>query len=219
MELFNECFKDLVFTRVDEKMDYVIYVAGISTGLGAGVQRYILLFVPKHLAFANQSRIEDLQWQNLQTRQLSYSYRLKKQPWAIPREFKDILLSIKDRKKAHSVYTAADDRFPFEILLLHDAKKKTSFQYHNKLTLTAAIDTFNAVFNYTGEMSQPMYAPGPMMGQSPANMLNPQYGSNTPAALPNIKNWFRAGGDAEYTTSTDFAGSDKGLDDSFELLH
>lgn len=214
MEIFNACFKDLVFTRVDEKQGFVIYGAGIATGLGGGHSRYVLLFVPVHLAFKNQARIYDLPWQNLQTRNLAYSYRLKSQQWVLTRDIPDVLLEIRQRDKSYSTYAA--EGFPFEVLLLHDPKKKTIYQYHNKIMLDAAISTFDAVFNYIGEVHSLLHTSGPAMAPPPVNnpSLMPSAMSSTIDQIPSIKNWFRAGGDANYTSSVDTQNTD----DSFEFV-
>ena len=157
MEIFNACFKNLVFTRVDEKQGYVIYGASIATGLAGGHKQYVLLFVPSHLTFKTQARIHELPWQNLQTRNLIYSYRLKEQSWVLPRNIPNILLEIRSRNKQYSTYSAVG--FPFEILLLHKPKKKTIYQYHNKIMLAAVISTFSAVFNYIGETPSLLHTP------------------------------------------------------------
>ena len=149
MDILNNCFRDIIFTKVDEKNDFGIYGAGIATGLGGGYKSYVLVFVPSEFATQKQSHIHNLQWQNLQTRNLAYSYRLKSQPWVLPDDVPDIMLYVSSRTKEHSVYTSPG--FPFEILLLHDSKKKTIYQYNNKIMLSSALNTFNSVFNYLGE--------------------------------------------------------------------
>ena len=151
-DILNSYFKTLIFTKIEEKEGFTVYGAGISSGLGAGKQRYILLFVPQHLATKNRAKINELQWKNLQTRELQYSYNMRKQAWKMDRDAKDIILEVKDRNKKYSTYIASGgEYFPFEILLLHNPKKKTIFQYRNRLTLSAAIEMFNSVFNYIGE--------------------------------------------------------------------
>lgn len=216
MDAFNSYFKDLIFTRVDEKQGFVVYGAGIATGLGGGYMHYVLLFVPSHLAFKTQSRINELPWQNLQTRNLTYSYRLKSQPWVMPRDIPDVLLEVKSRNKQYSTYISDD--IPFEILLLHDSKKKTIYQYNNKINLSAAINTFNGVFNYIGEVPSILHTIGPATAPPPVNpppVQNP--GMLQSLNVPSIGNWFRAGGDAEYTSKVS-ADSTSNLDDSYELL-
>jgi hypothetical protein len=165
MEVINSYFKDLIFTRVDEKQGFIVYGAGLASGLAGGIIRYVLLFVPKHYATKNQAHISELKWQNIQTRELPYSYRLKRQVWVIPRGSDDILLHIKDRTKTHSEFYA--EGLPFEILLLHNPKKKTLLQYHDKITLTAAIETFNMVCSYTGGYFS---APPPIHSAPPQNI-------------------------------------------------
>jgi hypothetical protein len=147
MELINEYFKDLVFTKVvEDKEGYSIYGAGIHSNMGGDKMRYVLAFVPVIYAKKRQSHLKDLMWKNLQTRTLTNSYKLKQQSWKIPREVPDFLFSIVDRKKEYSRYEC--EEIPFEILLLHNPKKKSEYQYRNKLMLSAAIDIFETLINY-----------------------------------------------------------------------
>lgn len=147
MEYINAYFKDLIFTKVvDNKEGYAIYGAGISSGIGGGKMRYVLLFVPVEESYRKRGKIEELRWKNLQTRALGDSYKLKPQRWNIPRDVPDFLLSVQTRSKNYSTYT--NPEIPFEILLLHNPRKKTEYQYRNKLMLSAAIDMFETIINY-----------------------------------------------------------------------
>jgi hypothetical protein len=139
---------------VDSKSGFVIYGAGISSGLGGGYMRYILLFVPEHEASKEQVSIREVRWQNLQTRGLTYSYRLKPQAWTIPREAPDVLLRAVSRVKPHTSYCLVqpEDGESIEVLLLNDSKKKTIYQYPEKITLTAAVETFECVINRVNEV-------------------------------------------------------------------
>lgn len=196
MDVINSYFKNLVFTKVDEKQGFIIYGAGVASGLGGGSKRYVLLFVPSHLAFTNRGRITDLPWQNLQTRQLTYSYRMKSQHWALQRDTSDFILEVKERHKNYSSYACRD--LPFEILLLHDPQKKTLYQYRNRLTLAAALGMFNTVVNYVGETAPLMYMNTPDVAPPPVRQV--------PDRLPHFGNWF---GSQSETNE---------IDDSYELL-
>jgi len=224
MDIFNQIFKDLVFTIVDEKQGYTIYGAGLASGLGGGTRRYVLLFVPNHLAIKKQARIHELAWQNLQTRQLSYSYKLKQQYWSPPRE-DDIILGITSRSKTSSMYSCVDPNvsFPFEILLLHDPKKKSSLQYRDKLTLLSAINMFNSVFNYTGQISPLVYTSGPNQTPPLANPIPPQnqfiQKIKSIPEIPSIQNWFGSSGVLPNTRgSSSSYQQNEVTDDSFDIL-
>lgn len=172
MDLLNEYIKTLIFTRVDDKQGYAIYGAGIAGMFGGGKQRYILLFVPIHLATTNQARASDLPWQNLQTRNLTYSYRLKKQSWNPPQELPNPQFQVTERNNKYSIYHGPEG-FPFEVLLLHDPKKKTKYQYHNHLSLYGVLETFNSVVNYIGEPQTPI-----------GHQNQPTYQDHQPLPLP-----------------------------------
>jgi len=193
MDLVNKYLEALQFTRVEDKQGYAIYGAGIAGMFGAGNQRYILLFVPFHLAVTNRARASDLPWQNLQTRNLQYSYRLKKQPWNPPQSLPNPQFQVTERKNKHSSYVGPPG-FPFEVLLLHDPKKKTKFQYNNHLSLYGVLESFNSVLNYTGA------PPVPQNYQS-----NPSY--QPLVQLPSLVNF------SDYEQSSGSAP-----DDQFELL-
>lgn len=159
MEIINQYFKNLLFTKVVEnKEGYAIYGAGISSGIGGGKMRYVLLFVPVSEAKLHQGKITELRWKNLQTRTLEDSYKLKTQRWIMPSNIPDYLIFIKNRNAKCSTYTIPD--IPFEILLLHNPRKKTEYQYRNKMTLSAAIDMFETIINYKEpEISYPFIPP------------------------------------------------------------
>ena len=182
MDIINHFFSKLVFTKVEEKTTeqgtrFFVYGAGVKGSLGNG-RRYVLLFVPYHLAIQRQAKIHELPWQNLQTRTLGEdAYRLKIQQWTLPRDAPDILLQVIRRNSHHSEYVGYVPNphgpqyppldFPFEILLLHNRKKKTKYQYNDRLMLSTAIDTFNAVFNHTGETGYLQAGTSPAMSASP----------------------------------------------------
>jgi hypothetical protein len=203
MDLLNSYFSNLVFSRIEEKEGFVMYGACIATGLGGGKRRYILLFVPNYLAVKNKSRIGNLKWQNLQSREITHSYDLPMQQWSIKRDAKDILLEVEKREKDSSSYKVSTDNqididFPFEILLLHDPKKKTKFQYRNRLTLTGAIELFNCVFNYTGNQHE---------------IGNNQIGNNQIGNNQIGNKW------ANPLVMRSWADNKNNIDDSFELIH
>ncbi len=157
MNLLNRYFSNLIFTRIEDKQGYSIYGACVASMMGGGFKNYVLVFVPVHLAIKSRARISELPWKNLQTRKIQYGYRLKMQKWKGPPDgVPDILLRVSKRNKRYSEYISDDPNFPFEILLLHESKKKTRYQYNNKIMLSTALESFNSVFNYIGKQS-PMY--------------------------------------------------------------
>ena len=160
MEVINSYFKGLTFTRVDEKQtdgqNFTVYGAGVTGLYGDGYSRYVLLFVPSHLAIKTRAKIFELPWETLQTRSLKYSYKLRQQPWGPPRGLIDPVLQIYKREKTHSTYYGPQT-FPFEILLLHDPRKKTLIQYYDKMRVSSALETFSSVFVYRGNIPPMQY--------------------------------------------------------------
>ena len=165
MDVINKYFNQLVFTRLEEKrtpsgQTFFIYGAGIEGMFEDGKSRYVLLMVPTHLSIKAQARINELPWDNLQTRRLHYSYRLKKQPWKPSRDLQDVPLHVTKREQRHSIYKCPQ-AFPFEVLLLHDPRKKSKYQFHNKIRLSAALETFASSIKYTGQVSPMIYTSPP----------------------------------------------------------
>jgi len=138
------------------------------------------------LAIFNHARASELPWKNLQTRNLQYSYNLKKQSWKPPQELPNPLFRVTKRKNEHSTYSGPPN-FPFEVLLLHDLKKKTKYQYHNSLSLYGILESFNSVFDYVGEplinqrFSTPVQTLPPLVNNLP--LLN--YGQSSDGVITN----------------------------------
>ena len=148
MDLVNSYFDTLIFLLKERRQGYDIYVSKISSGL-AGHSRYVILYSKHGLMFKSKARITEIPWETLQTRTLqSIAYDIPEQAWRIPYNKSDILLTVSTREQQYSQYS--NPSFPFEVLLLNDPKKKTIYQYNNKIMLSAAIDTFNLLLRYTG---------------------------------------------------------------------
>ena len=66
------------------------------------------------------------------------------------------MFSIIERKQNYSIYTPTDtNQFPFELVMMHNPKKKTIYQYPNNMNLHWAIDQFQTVFNYNASRNLP----------------------------------------------------------------
>jgi len=144
MNILNAHFKNLLFSIVEERDGYTIYGAGIQSQL-AGKKRYALLFVKSQFATKKQAYIHELPYENLQTRELAYSYNLRLQPFVPSQKAPDPLFEYIQRNKEKTVYRSQG--IPLQIELLHDPKKSTMYQYNNKITLSAALGMFNTVIN------------------------------------------------------------------------
>ena len=148
MEIINDYFRTLIFTKVDTKDNFCIYAAGIYTGLAGEAKRYIIIFVHESKSYKQRGNIYDFEWVSIQTRELPGSYRLNKQYWKLDRDLPDLKLSIVTREQDKSIYSFIDSSIYFlKCELIHNPKKKTIYQYHNKITLSGAIETFNMVIS------------------------------------------------------------------------
>jgi hypothetical protein len=165
MEILNNYFKNLIFTYIEEKQGYAVYVAAISTYTSADEMKYVLAFVPSHLGIQNNCRLHELPWKNLQTRICPKSaYKVRAQHWKSPVNSIDISFKIVSRADKYSKYCVDNDKrrnkydrndsidptFPYEVLMVHNPKKHTVFQFPNKMNLDFTIDQFRTIFNYVG---------------------------------------------------------------------
>lgn len=156
MEVINKYFESLVFTKLEEKRSeegqaFFLYGAKVHGRFEDGTSRYVFLLVPSHLSIKSKAKIHELPWENLQTRRLKVDYKLITQSWRPERGIEDVLLYVQRREKRYSVY-AGSPSFPFEILLIHDPKKKTVYQFFNKMALSSVLDTFSSSIKYTGQI-------------------------------------------------------------------
>lgn len=148
MEIINDYFKTLIFSKVDVKNDFSIYAAGIYTGLAGEYKRYVFIFVHISKSYKQRGKIYEFEWVSLQTRELPGSYQLKKQYWKIDRDLPDLKLNIVNREIEKSIYSFENHSLFFlKCELIHNPRKKTIYQYHNKITLSGAIESFNMVIS------------------------------------------------------------------------
>lgn len=145
-ERLNAYFDKIVFFKVELKEDFTIYAAFITSSFGDGRKQYILAFVPTHMAILEKSYISDLHWRSLQTRTLANGYNIPKQKWQVPRGLPMAMFAIIDRNDSRTKYRCENDP-SIEMILLHDVKKKSKFQYGPKINVIAALSSFKCVIN------------------------------------------------------------------------
>ena len=157
MEILNKYFGTLIFQYVENKKSYAIYVASIKSMIGGDNQRYVIVFVPESSNSSRQigakTKIQYLEWTNLQTRTCPNTYKVTSQQWTSPSSgIPDIIFSINNRVEGFSTYNFSPNKseishFPFELIMIHSAKKKSIYQYPNDININWAIDQFTAIFN------------------------------------------------------------------------
>lgn len=179
MEVINKYFETLVFTKLEEKKtpegsSFFIYGAKTQSMYEDGLINYVLLFVPSHLSIKTKARITELPWESLQTRRLKTNYKIVKQLWKPERGIEDVLLNVVSRERRYSVYHGSSN-FPFEILLLHNPRKKTVYQFNNKIALSSALATFCLTLKYTGQLPAINYTNRAQIQQGTPISGNPGY--------------------------------------------
>lgn len=145
MDVLNAYFGDIVFFKAEQKENFTIYAAALASSFGDGRKQYALAFVPTHMAILKQGHLKDLHWQNIQTRTLTNGWKMKAQRWDIPKGLPLPMFTIVDRNANRSSYVCKE--LSLEMVLLHDPKKTSKFQYHNAMNLLAALVSFRCVIN------------------------------------------------------------------------
>jgi hypothetical protein len=155
MEIVNQYFKDLIFTKVEPKEGVTIYAAAVSATLADGKKQYVLVLVPSHMAIVDRAHMHELHWQNVQTRYLLNGYRLAPQRWSVPKGARLLMFNIVSREVTRSTYLA-ENGIPLEMDLIHDPKKKSIHQYYDKMNIVGAISTFRCSITSIAPTSIPL---------------------------------------------------------------
>jgi hypothetical protein len=149
VSLLNDHYKNILFTLVKFDGLYAIYAAKISTLL----ERYthtITVTVPHYLAIKKQVHLPEIVWNSFQTRSFLNSYNIVAQ--SLPNEvfsptikrLSDIKLYVKNRTCEKTEYECKEyPEYQFE--LLHNLKKKSRYQFHDVISLSNALNTWNCV--------------------------------------------------------------------------
>lgn len=148
MEIVNAYFAGLVFFKVEQKEGFTVYAASISSSFGDGKKTYALAFVPVHMGILNKGYLNELHWQNFQTRTLTNGWKIPNQRWDM-KQLKGLptpMFNAVDRNQARTKYICESE--PLEMVLLHDPKKNSIYQHHNRINLMAALATFKCVLNF-----------------------------------------------------------------------
>lgn len=148
MEILNAYFDKLVFVKIEQKENFTIYAAALSSSFGDNRKTYALAFVPVHMAILDKGFLRDLHWQNFQTRTLNNGWKIPNQRWDM-RNLKGLptpMFNAVERNEARTKYICESE--PLEMVLLHDPKKKSVYQYHSRINLLAALATFKCVLNF-----------------------------------------------------------------------
>ena len=187
--IINEYFQNIVFQKVEHKENFIIYAANVRSSYGSADKTFALAFVPTHLAIMDRATLHDLNWSNLQTRLLPNGYPLQPQRWDIPPKSPAVMFKIVDRNAQRSKYVVDGPHGDVEMVLIHDPKKNTMYQYHNTMNIIAALMSFRCVISSTAPL--PVAAPRAFGGGSP-------YQLPMPPAVPNG----RFTGDDQYVAPT-----------------
>jgi hypothetical protein len=138
MELINQYFDGIIFTKVELKEEYTLYVALLNHGNN----KFAIALVRNHLAILRQAELKDLTWACIQTRTLAKRYNLKSQ--TMKRTKLPTPLFLESERTDTSVKYRSQE-CPLEILLINDSKKKGVYQYPKHYNVLAAVLSYNCV--------------------------------------------------------------------------
>ena len=146
MNVLNDLFRSLEFTKVKVVDSYALYMAKIQTFTGNG-RRYVIAAVPFDKAHYPQTSLMNLPWVSVQTRTLADEYNIPEQILnhrILDHRFSDnkIKFSVINRSNTSSDYVS---QVPLELSILHDPKKKSLYQYPDTIELRQALNTFQCV--------------------------------------------------------------------------
>lgn len=194
MEIINAYFDGIIFFKADQKENYTIYAAAISSSFGDGSKTYALAFVPAHTAILDRGFLKDLHWQNFQTRTLTNGWKIQNQRWDL-RKLKGLptpMFDVVERNEIKTKYRCESE--PLEMILLHDPKKKSIYQYHNRINMLAALSTFRCVLNFAEghemqatQVNHPPRGTGILPHQSSLGVSHgsyPKHNSGPPSSIP-----------------------------------
>lgn len=141
MNIIETLFENLVFTKVYTKDIFDVYAAQIVSSFSNENKNYILAFVPVSFDNPQQSRLKNIAWKNIQSRTIPIDYKIRAQAWNPPVGVK-LHLTLVERNMQMSKYSCDA---PLEFIMLHDPKKKTSYQWPASLNIVAAINSFACI--------------------------------------------------------------------------
>lgn len=152
-QFLNTMIDGLVFTNLqDDELGrdgiiYSLYVAVMKDMIKE--TRLIILKVPAYLATQEVAHASDLMWTTLQTLTLEddedhlrYS-AMGRQVWKNTSDH-DLEMVVGERTTQESGYSHPE--LPFTVTIRHNPKKKSMYQYPNKMLVSSALNTFQATF-------------------------------------------------------------------------
>jgi hypothetical protein len=152
MDLFNEIFQNLKFYFIKFTSGFALYASRISCSYGLE-RKYVLLLVPINLIPKRSQpfyRIYELGWASLQTRSLNDpTYDSLEDEQYLDSKLLDprydetkYNLILGSRNEHQTQYYST---LPVEVLLLHNPKKKSMYQYDDNIEIRKALNTFQCI--------------------------------------------------------------------------
>lgn len=154
MDEINYYFNNLDFTKFEVNETYTSYICAVRTYDQTSKQKYVTVYVLNKDAKLDSAKLKQLRWFSvITTDMLNLSrnvplfqfYKSQKDADVS----KDKVLHMIDRDYLKSVYKFSGRQIPLTVTLLHNEKKKTSFQFPETLTLHQALDTYKCIVRRT----------------------------------------------------------------------
>jgi hypothetical protein len=138
MELINQYFDGIIFTKVELKEEYTLYAALLNHGN----DKFVIAVVRNNVAILRDAELKNLIWSSIQTRTLSKRYKLESQTMKRSKLPNPLFEEI---ARTQTSVKYANEEYPLEILMLNDPKKKGVYQYPKHYNLQGALLTYRCV--------------------------------------------------------------------------
>ncbi len=144
----NQFFKNLVFYKGDVKNNHHIYTSQVSTSFASSNRTCIILFVPISFSNPKTAYIDMLNWSCIITKIYKPNEKLNipTVQWK-PEQLPIIRLKIIDRTQTHTIFNTTLENKNYEILLFHDPKNPSKYQWKDNISLMSALLSFKCVMN------------------------------------------------------------------------
>lgn len=139
-EALVKYYDNILFTLVKHEGYYSVYAAKIGTLVGSD-DKFIFVVIPQHMSIKQTAKLSELYWVNFQTRHGIDLYKNLPKQFLLRENYPQISFSIVNRENDKSTYQ--NSKIPVELILTHNPKKRTIYQFNDNITLGFALDTWD----------------------------------------------------------------------------
>ena len=144
--IFNEYFSSLTFYKIKDKDANSLYYSRVKSQTMSGYNYVILTVKLDNNVPGTKRRIQQLDWDNIQTRELKEEYLIEKCDLTVSKQISNVVSHINLVKNADSPsdpkmtqYMVENNQYPFAAAIIH---KRDHEHYPSILPLDMAIKSF-----------------------------------------------------------------------------